>query len=90
MLAVAGVTLANGGDNLGVYIPLFSRVPRLVPLYVAVFTIMTGVWCAAGYQLVNNPLLGKRIGRYGRVALPFVLVALGVWILYGARVLLPR
>src|SRR5262245_36640338 len=24
-LAVAGVTIANGGDNLGVYIPLFAR-----------------------------------------------------------------
>ena len=85
VLAVAAVTLANGGDNLGVYIPLFSSSPRLVPIYVAVFAVMTGVWCVAGYYLVDNPLFGERLGRYGRVALPFVLIALGLWILAEAR-----
>ncbi len=42
---------------------------------------MTLVWCALGYYLVNNALLGVRIRRYGRAALPFVLIGLGVWIL---------
>lgn len=86
-LAVAGVTIANGGDNLGVYIPLFSRAPRLIPVYAAVFTVMTGVWCMLGYVLVNNPLLGAKIRRYGRVALPFVLIGLGLWILSKALLL---
>ncbi|MFN0242684.1 MAG: cadmium resistance transporter, partial [Planctomycetota bacterium] len=31
ILAVAGVTIANGGDNLGVYIPLFAREPAQIP-----------------------------------------------------------
>ena len=88
IFAVAAVTVANGGDNLGVYIPLFSSSPRLVPVYVLVFAVMTLVWCVAGYYLVDNPLFGERLGRYGRVALPFVLIALGVWILADARSLL--
>jgi len=87
MLAVAGVTVANGGDNLGVYIPLFSSAPKLVPLYAALFMVMTGVWCAVGYHLVHNALLGRRIRRWGRLALPFVLVALGLLILSRALVL---
>lgn len=87
VLAVASVTVANGGDNLGVYIPLFSNGPRLVPVYTAAFAVLTAVWCAAGYALVNNPILGKRIARLGRVALPFVLIGLGLWILSGALVL---
>ena len=70
MLAVAGVTVANGGDNLGGYIPLFSSAPKLVPLYAAVFAVTTGVWCAIGYHLVHNALLGRRIQRWGRLALP--------------------
>jgi cadmium resistance protein CadD (predicted permease) len=86
-LAVASVTIANGGDNLGVYIPLFSRTPRLIPVYVAVFALMTAGLCAAGYYLTNNPILGKQIQRYGRIALPFVLIALGLWILSDALVL---
>lgn len=87
-LMVAGVTIANGGDNLGVYIPLFSSGTRLIPVYTAIFMVMTGVWCGLGYALVSNPLLGTKIRRYGRVALPFVLIALGLWILSKALVLL--
>jgi cadmium resistance protein CadD (predicted permease) len=84
-LAVAGVTVANGGDNLGVYIPLFAREPRLVPLYALAFALMTAVWCLAGHRLVRTRAVGARLRRYGHVALPVVLVALGAWILAGAR-----
>ena len=90
MLAVAGVTVANGGDNLGVYIPLFAREPRLVPLYAVVFAAMTALWCFAGHRLVQNHLVGAQLRRYGHVALPFVLITLGMWILAGARVSLPK
>jgi cadmium resistance protein CadD (predicted permease) len=87
-MAVALVTMANGGDNLAVYIPLFSRELSLVPVYAAVFAAMTALWCAAGYWLVNHPLLGGRIRKYGSAALPFVLVGLGLYILADARALL--
>lgn len=88
VLAVTGVTLANGGDNLAVYIPLFASAPRTIPIYVAVFAAMTAVWCLAGYALVNNRVMGHHVRRVGQVALPFVLVVLGLWILSGARALL--
>lgn len=88
VLAVAGVTVANGGDNLGVYIPLFAREPRLIPLYVGVFAVMTSLWCLLGYRLVRNRVIGDRLRRYGHVTLPVVLIALGLWILSGARLLL--
>jgi hypothetical protein len=35
VLSVAGITIANGADNLGVYIPLFSNAPHLIPFYSA-------------------------------------------------------
>ena len=88
MLAVAGVTVANGGDNLGVYIPLFAREPRHVPLYTLAFAALTALWCLAALRLVRHPAVGATVRRYGHVALPVVLVALGVWILAGARALL--
>ena len=83
-LSVAGVTLANGGDNLGVYIPLFATAPDAIAIYVVVFAVMTAVWCALGYLVVNNPLIGTQIRRYGHVLLPIVLIALGLYILSGA------
>jgi cadmium resistance protein CadD (predicted permease) len=87
-IAVALTTIANGGDNLGVYIPLFSRDLAWVPFYAILFTVMTAVWCAAGYWLVHHPVVGARIRQYGHVALPFVLIGLGLVILADARTLL--
>jgi cadmium resistance protein CadD (predicted permease) len=88
-IAVALVTMANGGDNLGVYIPLFSRELSSVPLYAGIFAVMTALWCVAGHWLVHHPLLGARIRQYGHVALPFVLIGLGLHILSDSRALLP-
>lgn len=83
-LAVAGVTLANGGDNLGVYIPLFASTPHAIVTYVVVFALMTAVWCWLGYVVVNNPLIGRQLRRYGHTLLPAVLIVLGVYILSGS------
>lgn len=88
VLAVASVTMANGGDNLGVYIPLFAKTPSTIPINITVFAVMTALWCLIGYGLVKNPLLSGKISRYGHIALPFVLVGLGLHILWGARMLL--
>ena len=88
VLAVAGVTVANGGDNLGVYVPLFAIAFARVPLYAAVFLAMTGAWCLAGHGLVSHPVAGARMRRHGHAVLPFVLVAVGAWILSGAAALL--
>ena len=86
-LAVAGVTVANGGDNMGVYIPLFASAPAAIPICAAIFAVMTAVWCGLGYRLVNNRWAGGPLRRYGHVILPFVLIVLGLYILSGARVL---
>ena len=44
-LNVAAVTVANGGDNIGIYLPLFasSDLASLVVI-LAVFLVMVGVW----------------------------------------------
>ncbi len=86
VLAVTAVTVASGGDNLAVYIPLFARDPTAIPVHIAAFTVLTGLWCVLGYYLVNNPLVGNAV-RHAHVALPFVLIALGLYILSGAWVL---
>jgi len=88
VFAVAAVTVANGGDNLGVYIPLFASQPAAIPVYVVVFALGTAVWCAAGYALVSHPAVAARFQRYGHRVLPWVLIALGVYVLSGATPLL--
>ena len=89
IVAVAGVTIANGGDNLGVYIPMFANSLSSIPLFVGVFAVMTLLWCLLGYLLVNNRVFGHLIRKYGHKILPIVLTLLGLDILSGALVLLP-
>lgn len=88
LLAVAGVTIANGGDNLGVYIPLFANSLTAIPLFIVVFALMTLLWCYLGHVLVNNKVFGHWIRRYGHKILPVVLILLGLDILRGALVLI--
>lgn len=83
---VAGVTIANGGDNLGIYTPMFAtRQPAEIALIAGVFLIMVAVWCGLAYWLVNHPALGAPIRRYGHRIVPFVLIGLGLMILYEAE-----
>jgi cadmium resistance protein CadD (predicted permease) len=82
-LAVATVTFSIGGDNIGVYTPLFAKYNSVsqITALVAVLMAMTAVWCIAAYYLVNHPLAASRIRRTGHMILPFVLIGLGVYIL---------
>jgi cadmium resistance protein CadD (predicted permease) len=81
VLAVAAITIANGGDNLSVYIPLFAKDVAVLPLYIGVFTVLTAVWCWLGYVLVKNPVGGAVMARWGHFLLPFVLIAIGAHVL---------
>lgn len=82
--SVTGVTAANGGDNIGVYVPVFAQDVGVVPVLCAVFAVMTAVWCVAGYALVNHRLLAASMRRLSGLLLPYVLIGLGLWILIGA------
>lgn len=81
--AVAAVTFSNGGDNIGVYTPLFAKynAASQITALATIFMAMTAVWCAAAYYLVNHPLVASKIRRIGHIILPFVLIGLGIYIL---------
>jgi cadmium resistance transport/sequestration family protein len=82
VLSVAAVTFANGGDNIGIYTPLFAASdPASLLVVLAVFFVMLAVWCAAGFFIGNRPAVKKALDRYGHLIVPFVLVGLGVYIL---------
>ena len=86
VLAVAAVTVANGGDNLGVYIPLFAAEPYAIPAFALIFGVMTALWCALARVLIGHRILGESIRHYGHWVLPLVLVALGIYILLGVSI----
>lgn len=79
---VATVTFANGGDNIGIYVPLFASVGfARMGIIVFVFFSLVAVWCYVGYKLASYPAVADRIDRYGHIVVPFVLIGLGIYIL---------
>jgi cadmium resistance protein CadD (predicted permease) len=80
-ISVATVTITNGADNIGVYVPLFTNLTQMeLILTVLIFLIMTGIWCLTGRFIIKNMKVGNRINEYGHIILPFVLIILGIGI----------
>lgn len=79
---VAAVMFASGGDNIGIYVPLFaaSTLSNLI-ITLIVFYFLMAVWCAGAYLLGRHPLVANGLTRHGHRIVPFVLIALGVYIL---------
>lgn len=83
IFTVAFISFINGGDNIGVYIPLFATLGIYQSLIiVAVFLIMIGIWCFLSYYLTNHRVIGDKIRKYGHLIFPFVLIALGISIIF--------
>lgn len=82
-LSVAAITVANGGDNLGVYIPLFATsAAAAIALWALLFMVMTALWCLIAHTLVTHPTWGASLRAHGPRVVPWVLIGLGVWILF--------
>ena len=80
---VAAVTVANGGDNISIYIPLFAGQDfASLGIILAVFFSMVGVWCGIAYLLTRQPNISYILSRYGQAIVPFVLIGLGLFIIY--------
>ncbi|MBD2133984.1 cadmium resistance transporter [Sphaerospermopsis sp. FACHB-1094] len=80
---VAAVTLANGGDNISIYIPLFAGQSfGSLGIILIVFLSMVGVWCGIAYLLSRQAAIGDILTRYGKALVPFVLIGLGLFIMY--------
>jgi cadmium resistance protein CadD (predicted permease) len=88
-LAASGITIANGGDDLGVFTPLFAKynTGSEVSTLIAIFMGLTLVWCALTFHFVNHPIIATRIKRIGDIITPFVLIGLGFYILADALII---
>jgi cadmium resistance transport/sequestration family protein len=80
--SVAAVTIANGGDNVGIYVPLFAG-SNLASLSVilTVYFILVGIWCYIAQRIALHPAIARLLSRYGEKLVPWVLIGLGLYIL---------
>lgn len=81
-LSISLLVIANGADNIGVYIPVFSGYsPADFMITILVFIIMIVLWCYLGFVLSNYPYIKNKIVRYQHILFPIVLISLGIVIL---------
>jgi cadmium resistance transport/sequestration family protein len=85
VLPVAGITIANGADNIAVYTPVFRTLPAGgVVVTLIVFAVLVAVWCAASSWLGSHRRVIAVVERYGHWLVPAVFIAIGAVILAGA------
>lgn len=82
ILSICLLTISNGADNIGIYVPLFSQYNQAeTGLTIVVYAMMTLIWCFIGYKLANLPVLKGRIKEYRKWLIPLVFIVLGIYIL---------
>jgi cadmium resistance protein CadD (predicted permease) len=87
-MTVMVVTIANGGDNVALYVPLFSvHSAAEVAFFATIFIALTGLWCMIAHRLVRQGGQGLTVRRWGRAIFPYVMIALGTYILIKTDVL---
>lgn len=82
VMTVAAVTFANGGDNIGVYVPIFVTVGAVgIIAYSGVFLLLVaGLVLVARYVATRKPIAAT-LERWEHVLFPLVLISLGTFIL---------
>ncbi len=88
LAGVIGLTIANGGDNIAVYTPVFRTLGAgRIAVTVAVFAAGVAVWCLAGYWLVSHQTVTEVLERYSQWIIPAVYIAIGLYIIAKSGVL---
>ena len=81
-LAVAAVTFANGGDNIGVYVPVFLAVGTgALVAYCVVFLALVAVLVLAAKFVATRKPIAEVLERWEHILFPLVLIVLGLVIL---------
>lgn len=82
-LTVALLTIASGGDNLGIYIPYLAGLSLVEVLVVAgVFAIGVIILCEMSERFAFIPTIQNTIEKYERIIVPVVFILLGLYILW--------
>jgi cadmium resistance transport/sequestration family protein len=80
---VALMTIASGGDNLGIYIPYFASLDwAQIIVVIIVFAIGIIVLCETSNALSSIPLVSETIEKYERIIVPLVFIPLGIYIMF--------
>lgn len=86
VIKVFSLTFANGADNIGIYVPLFTSMSLVsIVVTVIIFMILIALWCFIGLKLAEHSFVQRNIKKYKHIFVPIVFICLGVFILMESR-----
>lgn len=82
IVKVVGVTLANGGDNIGIYIPIFTGMSLIgILVTLIIFMFLIAIWCFIGLKLAEHPFVQRNIEKDKNILVSIIFIGLGIFIL---------
>ncbi|KAM0712290.1 hypothetical protein Q7P37_011384 [Cladosporium fusiforme] len=83
---VATITVINGGDNIGTYIPLFSQAKSAdMAVYLVTYYVLLGVLCFFAWLVMQQKDILDIAEKYAQVLVPVLYMGLGLFILIGSE-----
>ena len=83
LAGVIGLTIANGGDNLSVYIPVFRTSSAAeIAVIIAVFLVGVALYCLASIRWAGHQAVVQTVQRGGEWIVPVVFILIGFYIFY--------
>ena len=76
--SVAVITLSNGADNIGVYVPFFLVSRSHLWLILIVYAALIAIWCVVSRWLGNHSVILRAVDQWGHWIVPLVLMGVGV------------
>lgn len=88
LLGVAGITIANGADNISLYTPVFrtSPIPDTI-ITLIVFLVLVAVWCVVARLVGTNKTVTEALEKIEHWLVPAVFIGLGLYILIDSGVI---
>jgi cadmium resistance transport/sequestration family protein len=85
---VAIITVANGSDNISIYIPLFSSMNfKIFFITIVLYLCLLMGLCYMTYKLTHQRKIAQFLTEYGNYFVPFLLMGLGVVIVWKSQAL---
>lgn len=82
VIKVFSLTLANGADNIGIYVPLFTSMNLMgIIVTVIIFILLIALWCFIAFKLSERSFVQKNIEKYKHIFVPIIFICIGVFIL---------
>jgi len=85
---VTALTIANGGDNLSAYIPVFRTSGAAeIAVTIAVFLVGVALCCLASIGFAGHRGVIQAVQRWGEWIVPVVFILIGFYVFYKTGVL---